>query len=114
MHHASSQQEIVAFPDVCLVQLATIKLLRRGISQFSSRQLFAGEIVSNLADRLKISRLISVGKNQDIEVENDETHRTRNGRAETVDNNKSIMIIGNRLPAMRNAGFSVLGAQHTS
>ena len=74
-------------------------------------QLFAGEIATNLGDRLKISRLISVGKIQDIEVENDETHRTRNGRTETVDNNESIMIIGNRLPAMRNTGFSVLGAQ---
>ncbi len=94
-----------------LSKAAAFELLRRGISHFSSRQLFAGEIVTNLADRLKISRLMSMGKNQDIEVENDETHRTRNGRTETVDKNESIMIIGNRLPAMWNAGFSVLGVQ---
>ena len=94
-----------------LCKSAAFELLRRGISQVSSRQLLAGEIVTNFADRLKIARLIRVGKNQDIEVENDETHRTRNGRTETVDNNESITIIGNRLPAMRNAGFSVLGAQ---
>ncbi len=94
-----------------LCESAAFELLRRGISQLSSRQLLAGEIVTNFADRLKIARLIRVGKNQDIEVENDETHRTRKGRTETVDMNESIMIIGNRLHAMLYTGFSALGAQ---
>ncbi len=116
MNRASTKQGavIATLPHVGsthVIQLVTTELLRRGFSIVGARQLLAGEIITGFADRLKITRMISVGKNQDIEVENDETHRTRKSRTETVNNNETITIGSNRTLALLNAGFSGLGAQ---
>ncbi len=116
MNRASAKQgtAIAPFPHVGSAhvnQLVTTELLRRGFSIGSARQLLAEEIMTDFADRLKIAWMIRVGKNQDIEVENDETHRTRKSRTETVNNNETITIGGNRTLALLHAGFSGLGTQ---
>ncbi|MEP6900795.1 MAG: hypothetical protein ABJA66_03535 [Actinomycetota bacterium] len=57
-----------------LTYLLKIKLMNGGISAEGARQLFAGENITGLADRHQIRQIILAEKNQDIGVENDESH----------------------------------------
>ena len=57
-----------------LAHLLKIKLMNGGISAEGVRQLLAGENIAGLGDRDKLRQIIRANKNEDIEVENDETH----------------------------------------
>ena len=85
--------------------LMIMELSRRGVSLYGATQLLAGEIVSALSDRLKITEFIHAEKNQDIAVENDETHRVGHDRV------AGAAMGGPRAEFMRKAGISPQGVR---
>lgn len=97
----------------------TALLVARGISPPGARQLLLGENVTDARDRAAAVQLIHAEKNQDIQVEYDETHRVGHdravgrmvvpGRTETVDQNETITVVGNRTEILRRVGFSPAG-----
>lgn len=101
--------------------LAAMKLTRHGISLQGAQEFLSGEIVTGLADRRRLLQLalyvaIHAEKNQDIEVENDETHwvghdRLAVRRTETVGQNETITVGANQIAALKQTGLSQLGAQ---
>ncbi len=104
---------------------ASLHVQRRGVSPIGAWQLLHSQIVTDSNDRMAIAKMIHAEKNQDIEVENDETHwvghdrkgighvpvpSIRSGRTETVDNNESITIGASATESLRRTGLSMIGA----
>ena len=85
--------------------ILTQKLMSRGVSAQGTAQLLAGQIVSALADRLQITQFIHAEKNQDIEVENDETHWVGHDKI------SKVTFGGSLAEMLRKAGISAAGVQ---
>jgi type VI secretion system secreted protein VgrG len=104
----------IPFPPTAVFTAET-NLRNRGVSPLGVWQLMSGLIITDPKDRQRIARMIHAEKNQDIEVENDETHWVGHNRGvvaertETVDKDERITIHSNRTESLRRAGLSLIG-----
>jgi hypothetical protein len=92
-----------------LTRQVEFQLVRAGFSAQAARQLVMGEPVTSFADRLLFSQ-----KNQDIEVENDETHWVGNGvfpRNGATPGVSGATAAGRCVERLRKAGVSPRGVR---